>query len=218
MRYNKDTVRKNVTISKELSDNLEQSSWCTGVSQSAIIEAAFKQPSMRRLFAFCRCEEEDNCVVNLLDAQSMILDTYVDGYGPGSTIVSTLIDEYLPVIVMKQGVSVEDVRAFHTYAERHMTVSSIDRSLPMKEAYEDFKNGTFYCSVPGEFRLRMKLFMMGMLGNHDLLVDSYLYRILAYIFENLTVVPENVRDDIMKSVFRELCKDKRVFGIAPAWV
>lgn len=217
MKYNKDTVRKNVTVSKELSDNLEQASWCTGASQSAIIEAAFRQPSMKRLFAFCRCGDGEDCVVNLLDAHASLLDTYADGHAAGRAIIGVLVDEYLPVLMMKPGVSTDEIRGFHEYARQHMSCNCINSSSAMRGYANEFDNGTFYCSQSDSFKVKLRGFMHEMLSGQEFLVDSYLYRILAYVFESLMQVPENVKDDIMKTVFGKLCEDKRVFGITPAW-
>lgn len=217
MKYSKDTVRKNVTISKELSENLEQASWCTGVSQSAIIDAAFKEPSMKRLFAFCCCEDDGDCMVDLLDMQGSLLDAYVDGYATGRAIIGVLIGDYLPVVVMRQDLDSSAIREFHDYARSHMPGNCVNSSRSMQAFYEEFENGTFYCSDVNKFKSKIEQFMREVYSSHDFLVESYFYRILAYIFERLTMVPGNMKDDTMKSMFSKLCDDRRVFGVMPQW-
>lgn len=213
MKYSKNTVRKNITVSKELSDNIEQLNFSMGISQSAIIEMAFRQPAMKRLTSFFGHEDDSDSVIDLLDCYWEQLDRYKGSQEISKDILMAIKNIYIPELEFRAGLDDKTIADYSTYCVNHMPDKCRQYSSVMFEFYNRAKRGGFEYDIAG-FRADMTAYIDAMLLYDWFLTESCLFRNLAYAFDKITALPKAIKDDVLKKVFKYLAGNIDVFGVS----
>lgn len=180
-------VRRNMTLDYFTAEKLENTSIMTGWAQGNIIEMAFSQPIMERLFAFTN-PENDNPLTALIEAYQVS-----EGHMNPRTgeYILEPVRKWLKKHAVPKPVSKQTLDNLNDYVASHITAGGREASSFLKEVYDRAGESSFV--VTGEeMRGRLLQYIDVMIAGRDdsyLMGESFNFRNIEHILYECFEVP-----------------------------